>query len=432
MGKSKVDKSRFAIEPGARPKVLGVVLAGGEGRRLAPLTTHRAKPAVPFGGNYRIIDFVLSNFVNSGIHRVKVLTQYKSDSLLSHLARNWQLSSIVGQYIEPVPAQQRLGKQWFRGSADALFQSFNVVDDEGPDFVCVFGGDHIYKMDVRQMLASHIQHDAHVTVAAIPVPLEEAKSFGVLSVDDRGMMLGFEEKPQAPRAMPTRPGWALVSMGNYIFDRDVLHDVLSADHEDRESVHDFGRNVLPRLLETQRVHVYDFLNNEIPGTGCKERGYWRDVGTIEAYYEANMDLASVDPVLNLYNQRWPIRGAVSSQPPAKFVFADEEGERRGIATDSLVSHGCIISGGRLERSLLFPGVRINSYSVVQSSILMDGVDVGRHCRIKRAVIDKGVAVPPKSEIGFDLEADRKRFHVSETGIVIVPKGYTFVGGAKER
>jgi glucose-1-phosphate adenylyltransferase len=409
---------------GVGPMILGVVLAGGEGRRLWPLTEDRAKPAVPVGGTYRIIDFVLSNFVNSGIHRIKVLTQYKSDSLLGHLSKGWRLSSLVGHYVEAVPAQQRLGKQWFQGSADAMFQSLNVVADEDPDFVCVFGGDHIYRMDMRQMLGYHVEKDAELTVAAIPVPLQQAREFGIIEVDVNGRMVGFQEKPEQPKEMPGRPGMALASMGNYIFDPDVLRDALARDAQ-QESQHDFGRNILPMLFPSTRVYVYDFNTNEVPGTEEDERGYWRDVGTIEAYWAANMDLVSIKPVLNLYNQRWPIRAALKPRPPAKFVFADASGDRMGIATDSLVSPGCIISGGRIDRSILFPEVRINSFSFVEESVLFEGISVGRYCRIRRAIVDKGVEIPPRTEIGHDLERDRKRFHVSKEGIVVVPKGFKF-------
>jgi glucose-1-phosphate adenylyltransferase len=407
-----------------RHKTLAVVLAGGEGRRLWPLTAERAKPAVPFGGTFRIIDFVLSNFVNSGVHRIKVLTQYKCDSLLTHLSKGWRLSAMLDHYVEPVPAQQRLGKRWFEGSADALYQSLNVVRDEDPDFVFVFGGDHIYRMDVQQMLAYHIDRQAELTVAAVPVLAAEAREFGICEVDETGRMLGFQEKPEEPKEMPDRPGWVLASMGNYIFDPDVLKDALTRDAQ-QDSAHDFGRNILPMLYPSSRVFVYNFMDNEIPGMQEDERGYWKDVGTIESYFRANMDLISVKPVLNLYNQRWPIRTELEPRPPAKFVFADRSGDRLGVATDSLVSPGCIISGGRIDRSILFPDVRINSFSYVEESLLFDGVNVGRYCRIRRAIIDKGLDIPPRTEIGHDPETDRKRFHVSKDGIVVVPKGYRF-------
>lgn len=406
------------------PKVLGVVLAGGEGRRLWPLTAERAKPAVPFGGTFRIVDFVLSNLVNSGIHRIKVLIQYKSDSLLGHLSKGWRLSSMVDHYVEVVPAQQRMGKHWFHGSADAMYQSLNVVRDENPDLVCVFGGDHIYKMDVRQMLAFHNEREAELTVAAVPVPAERSRGFGIIEVDEEGRMIGFQEKPAVPKEIPGQPGWVLASMGNYIFDPDVLENALQRDAE-QDSAHDFGKNILPMLCSSARVYVYNFQHNRIPNTDEDEQGYWRDVGTIESYWEANMDLVRVKPVLNLYNEAWPILTAMRTRPPAKFVFSDHAGDRMGIATDSLVSPGCIISGGRIDRSVLFPGVRINSFSYVEESVLFDGVSVGRYSRIRRAIIDKGVEIPPRTEIGHDLDRDRKHYHVSDGGIVVIRKGHRF-------
>jgi glucose-1-phosphate adenylyltransferase len=406
------------------PKVLGVVLAGGEGRRLWPLTAERAKPAVPFGGTFRIIDFVLSNLVNSGIHRIKVLIQYKSDSLLEHLSKGWRLSAMLDHYVEVVPAQQRLGKHWFHGSADALYQSLNVVKDEDPDLICVFGGDHIYKMDVRQMLIYHLDRAAELTVAAVPVPAARARGFGIIEVNEEGRMIGFQEKPEHPREMPGRPGWVLASMGNYVFDPDVLTEALTRDAQE-DTAHDFGKNILPMLYPTSKVYVYNFFENVIAGMEEDERGYWRDVGTIESYWEANMDLVRVKPVLNMYNEEWPIRTAVRMRPPAKFVFSDQAGDRMGIATDSLVSPGCIISGGRIDRSVLYPGVRINSFSYVEESVLFDRVTVGRYSRIRRAIIDKGVDIPPRTEVGFDPERDRQLYHVSDTGIVVIQKGHRF-------
>jgi glucose-1-phosphate adenylyltransferase len=406
--------------------VLSVVLAGGEGRRLWPLTLDRAKPAVPIGGRYRLIDFVLSNLVNSGLFKIKVLTQYKSDSLNTHLARGWRLSSMLGQYLEPVPAQQRTGKEWFRGSADALWQSLNIITDEDPDLVAVFGGDHIYKMDIRQMVDQHLDKRADVTVAAIPVPSSEASPFGIIEQAPDGEIRSFQEKPNHPKEIPGRPGWALASMGNYIFSTAALVDELRRDQE-VEGAHDFGRNILPSVVGKRRVFVYDFSKNEVPGVTGAERGYWRDVGTIDAYWKANLDFVQVQPPFDLYNERWPIHAAVPKpMPPAKFVFADERGAeghpRMGVATDSLVSEGCIISGGRIDRCVLSPGVRINSYSHVEESILMDEVSIGRHARVRRAIIDKGVNVPAHAEIGFDPNEDRRRFHLSDEGIVVVQKG----------
>lgn len=406
---------------GSTPHTLAIVLAGGEGRRLWPLTAERAKPAVPIGGLYRLIDFVLSNLVNSGFLKIKVLTQYKSDSLNLHISRGWQLGALLGHYVDPVPAQQRLGKEWFRGSADALWQSLNVIEEEGPDHVIVFGGDHMYKMDVRQMIEHHLACDADVTVSAVPVPVADATSFGVLALENGGRIVGFDEKPTRPREMPGRPGWALASMGNYIFRASTLVDALRADQEDEDSSHDFGKNILPTLVRGgARAYAYDFTRNEIPGQPDHEHGYWRDVGTIYSYWQANMDLLAVTPTFDLYNPRWPIRTFAPPLPPAKFVFADEEHARMGIATDSLVCHGCIISGGRIDRTILGPSARINSYAHVEESILFDGVNVGRHARLRRVIVDKNVVIPPGIEIGYDPEADARRFHVQD-GIVVIPK-----------
>ena len=414
---------------GPAPHVLALVLAGGEGRRLWPLTADRAKPSVPIAGRYRLIDFVLSNFVNSGLLKIKVLTQYKSDSLNSHIARGWRLPAFLDYYVEVVPAQQRTGRDWFKGSADAIYQSLNVITDEQPDHVCVFGGDHLYKMDVRQMLDLHLERAADATVAVIPVPVAQASAFGVLEVSEEGRVLSFEEKPAHPREMAGRPGFALASMGNYIFATGVLVDELSRDATGaEESAHDFGRNILPDMVARGRaVYAYDFALNEIAGSHPNERAYWRDVGTIFAYWQANMDLTQVVPTFDLYNPRWPIRTWTRSLPPAKFVFADPGmggHARMGIATDSLVSEGCIISGGRIDRCVLSPMVRVNSFAHVEESVLLDEVDVGRHARIRRAIIDKGVHIPSGVEIGFDPELDARRF-TSADGIVVVPKGYQF-------
>lgn len=406
-------------------KNLVMVLAGGEGRRLFPLTRDRAKPAVPFGGHYRIIDFVLSNFVNSGFFNIKVLTQFKSQSLNKHISSGWRLSSTLGHYIDTVPAQMRTGESWFKGTADAIYQNINIIEDENPDLVFVFGGDHIYKMDVRQMHQYHLQKDADVTIATVPYPVEEAAgNFGIAVVDQDWRIAAFQEKPKNPISIPDKPGMALVSMGNYIFKKDVLVQALKGDAK-KEGDHDFGKNIMPEIIKTHKVYAYDFSNNVWPGIEEKERGYWRDVGTIDSYYEANMDLINVSPQLNLYNDLWPLRTAPAYLPPAKFVFANIEEQRIGYATDSIISEGCIISGGKVHSSILSPGVRINSYSQVEQSILMDGVNVGRHTKIRRAVIDKDVDVPPNLEIGFDIEADKKRFFVSEKGIVVVPKKAKF-------
>ena len=399
---------------------LAMILAGGQGERLKPLTNDRAKPAVPFGGRYRIIDFVLSNFINSGFYRIKILTQFKSDSLNKHLARGWQLSPRFGLYIDPVPAQMRTGSTWYKGTADAIFQNLNIVREVNPDHVCIFGGDHIYRMDVRQMLNFHIEKKADLTIAAIPKPIELAKQYGVIEVDESWKIIGFEEKPKNPKPIPGRPDMALASMGNYIFNREPLIDWVTEDAE-KETAHDFGKNIITSNYQNNRVMAYDFSTNIIPGSEEGERGYWHDVGTLDEYLEASMELVDVSPVFNLYNPKWPVHTFNQPQPPAKFVFADKENERIGQATDSLVSEGCIISGGRIHRCVLSPGVRINSFATVEESILMKGVNVGRHCKIKRAIIDKYVDIPPNTEIGYNLEEDKKRFHVTDSGIVVISK-----------
>jgi glucose-1-phosphate adenylyltransferase len=403
-------------------QVLVMVLAGGEGKRLYPLTLDRAKPAVPFGGRYRIIDIVLSNFVNSGLARIKVLTQYKSASLEEHIARVWRLSPILDQFIEAIPAQQRTGKSWFRGSADAVYQCQHVISDERPELVAIFGGDHVYKMDVRQMIAWHEEKGAEATVAAIPVPRHEARDFGVIEVDAQGRIIAFHEKVENPPSMPNNPDLCLASMGNYIFRPDVLVHELGADQEIEASRHDFGHDILPRMVQKGAVvYAYDFATNVVPGEDRYGAGYWRDIGTIDAYWEAQMDLIEIHPHFSLYNRRWPIRTGVTHDPPAKFVFRDEAQARVGIATDSLVSHGCIISGGRIHRSVLGIGCRINSFSEVEESVLFEGVRVGRHAKIRRAIIDKDVEIPQGTVIGFDAEADRKRFFVTDNGLVVIPK-----------
>lgn len=402
-------------------RILAMILAGGEGKRLWPLTDERAKPAVPFGGRYRIIDFVLSNFVNSGIHRIKVVTQYKSDSLLKHLFRTWNRFAGFGGFVEPVPPQQNLSKDWYSGSVDAILQNLNIIDDEHPDLVAVFGGDHVYKMDVRQMVDFHLEKGAAATVAAIPVPRDRAKRFGCIATDESNRMIGFVEKPDDPPEMPNRPGWSLASMGNYLFDPEVLTRECRADAERAGSKHDFGGDLIPSLYQREPIYVYDFQTNTVPGESEDARGYWVDIGTIEAYYEASMDLVSVSPSFNLYNRSWKIKTFESAEPPAKFVFADQERKRIGIATDSMVCEGCIISGGHLERSLLSHGVRINSFAHVSESVLFEGVNVGRHCRIRRAIVDKGVDIPEGTTIGYDEDEDRRRFFVSDDGVVVVPK-----------
>jgi glucose-1-phosphate adenylyltransferase len=405
-------------------RILVMILAGGEGRRLGPLTTDRAKPAVPFGGRYRIIDIVLSNFVNSGLTRIKVLTQYKSASLEEHIARAWRLSPMLDSYIETIPAQQRTGLSWYKGSADAVFQCMHVIRDEDPDHVCIFGGDHVYKMEVRQMLLEHLHKGADITVAGIPVPKAEASAFGVIEVDVDGRIIAFHEKVADPPEIPGKPGMCLASMGNYIFRTSRLTDVVTRDAVVDASAHDFGRDIVPRMVaEGMRCYVYDYRENRVPGEDPEGEtaGYWRDIGTVDAYFEAQMDLVSVKPSFNLYNNRWPIRTGFSHDPPAKFVFRDEANARVGVATESLVSHGCIISGGRINRSVLAPRCRINSFSSVDECVLFENVHIGRHVRVRRAIIDKDVEIPAGTEIGYDLEADKKRWFVSEGGIVVIPK-----------
>jgi len=402
-------------------RALAIILAGGEGKRLFPLTRDRVKSAVPFGGAYRIIDFVLSNFVNSGLYKIKVLTQYKSHSLNTHLSRGWRLSPLLDQYVDPVPAQMRRGPHWFQGTGDAVYQNLNLILDDNPDFVCVFSGDHIFKMNISQMIEAHIQRNAQVTVSAIPVPIEEASSFGIVGMDSSGMATSFIEKPKNPAHMPGDPKMSLVSMGNYVFNTRLLIDVLTKDAQNKDSNHDFGKDILPKLTREGMVHVYDFSQNTIPGMTDLEQGYWKDIGQLDAYWQTHMDLVSVSPAFNLYNPNWVIRTYRPQVPPAKFVFADEENRRIGVATDSIVSGGCIISGGQIDRSILSPSVRINSYSRVSESILFDNVDIGRYSRINRAIIEKGVRIPPHTVIGEDPVEDRKRFHLSDSGIVVVTR-----------
>ncbi len=401
-------------------QVLVMILAGGEGRRLGPLTLDRAKPAVPFGGRYRIVDVVLSNFVNSGYTRIKVLTQYKSASLEEHIARAWRLSPMLDSYIETIPAQQRTGKSWFKGSADAVFQCQHVISDDEPELVCIFGGDHIYKMDVRQMIAAHIEKRADVTVAAVPIPLDEARSFGVMEVDDEFRIRAFHEKVQSPPPMPGKPDLALASMGNYVFNTKVLLECLAEDAARESSRHDFGHDILPMMVERgQRVFGYDFQTNDVPGE--LSNSYWRDIGTVDAYFDAHMDLVRIKPQFNLYNRHWPIRTGITHDPPAKFVFRDEVHDRIGTATESIVSLGCIISGGRIHRTVLGSRCRVNSFSEVEESVLLENVNVGRHAKIRRAIIDKDVEIPANARIGYDLDRDRTRWYVSEGGVVVVPK-----------
>jgi glucose-1-phosphate adenylyltransferase len=402
------------------PNVLGMIMAGGEGSRLHPLTNDRAKPAVYFGGKYRIIDFVLNNFINSGIFKIKVLTQFKSDSLIKHLTAGWNLNRMLGQYIDPVPAQMRTGKNWYMGTADAVFQNFNLIEDENPDYVAVFGADHIYKMDISQMLDFHRHAGAVATVVAIPKPVEEASSFGIIEVDPDGRMIGFEEKPKNPKTIPGNPRMVLVSMGNYIFNRKFLVRELFNDAALSGSSHDFGKDVIPKIFHNYPIYVWDFSNNRIPGETPQQNVYWKDVGSLDAYFEANMTLRDVVPEINLYNEAWPIRTAPGQSPPAKFVFSGEPPEKRkGEALDSILSGGCIISGGKVIRSILSRGVRVHSLAVVEDSIIFPDVQISEKAHIRRTIIDRGVQIKPSERIGFDIEEDRKRFTVSDSGIVVI-------------
>jgi len=398
--------------------ILAMILAGGKGERLHPLTIHRAKPAVPFGGIYRIIDFTLSNCINSGIRKIAVLPQYKSLSLDKHLRMAWNLfSGELNEYIISVPPQQRVGEKWYQGTADAIYQNIYMIEKDAPEHVLVLAGDHIYKMDYAEMFRFHKENKADATVAAIETPRTSAADFGIVEVDNNGRIIGFEEKPKDPRPIPGRPDMAFASMGIYLFNTKTLLEYLKSDAL-RDTAHDFGKNVIPQMMRNARVCAYNFKDEN-----KKEAKYWRDVGTIDAYWEANKDLVSVDPLLNLYDKAWPIRTYQAQNPPAKFVFAQEKkGGRLGIALDSIVAHGCIVSGGRVQNSVLSPNVRVNSYSEVHDSILMENVDIGRHCRIRRAIIDKDVVIPPETEIGYNREEDKKRYHVTPSGIVVIAKG----------
>ena len=395
-------------------------MAGGQGTRLDPLTRERAKPAVPFGGKYRIVDFVLSNMVNSQIYSIYLMVQWRSQSLIEHLKDGWQFGRILhDHFIIPVPAQMRLGESWYQGTADAIFQNLNLIDDFKPDLVAVFGADHIYRMDIQQMIAFHVDRKASVTVATLPVTLEEASQFGVLDVDSGLRVFGFDEKPQNPRPMPGAPGKCLASMGNYLFDPQVLRAALIEDSQDRNSRHDFGHNLIPTLIDRVPVYAYNFMTNRIRGDSEENLSYWRDVGTIDSYYEANMDLRDAKPHLNLYNPFWPLRTAYYNQPPAKFVFNEES--RRGVSVHSVISEGCIISGGAVRNSVLGRSVFVHSYSEIDDSVVMDYCNIGRYARIRRAIIDKNVHIAEGDVIGYDLEQDRKRFTVTDSGIVVIPK-----------
>jgi glucose-1-phosphate adenylyltransferase len=402
----------------ARAKVLGIVLAGGEGKRLWPLTADRAKPAVPFGGSFRLIDFVLSNLVNAGLWKICVLTQYKSHSLDKHISTTWRMSTMLGNYVTPVPAQQRLGPRWYTGSADAIYQSLNLVNDESPDYLVVFGADHVYRMDPEQMIADHIASGAEATVAGIRVPRVEATAFGVIQTAADGHRIAdFLEKPTDPPAVPDDPDVAYASMGNYVFTTSALVDALRVDAADTSSVHDMGGSIIPMFVDKGTANVYDFARNKVPGATDRDRGYWRDVGTIDSYYDAHMDLISVHPIFNLYNSEWPIHTQLPSLPPAKFV-------QNGSARESMIGAGSILSGCNVERSVIASNVRIHSGAQVTGSVIMSGTDIGRGAVVRNAILDKHVIVPAGARIGVDADIDRARFDVTESGITVVGKGVT--------
>lgn len=399
-----------------RANVLGIVLAGGEGKRLWPLTADRAKPAVPFGGSFRLIDFVLSNMINAGLWKICVLTQYKSHSLDKHITTTWRMSTMLGNYVTPVPAQQRLGPRWYTGSADAIYQSLNLVYDEKPDYLVVFGADHVYRMDPAQMVADHIASGAEATVAGIRVPREEATAFGVIRTGADGQSIAdFLEKPSDPPAVPDDPDVAYASMGNYVFSTDALVDMLRVDAADSSSIHDMGGSIIPMFVDKGTANVYDFARNEVPGSTNRDRGYWRDVGTIDSFYDAHMDLISVHPIFNLYNSQWPIHSLPPTLPPAKFV-------QGGTAQESMIGPGSILSGCTVSRSIIAPSVRIHTDASVEGSVVMAGTNIGRGAVVRNAIVDKHVEVPPGATIGVDLEKDKAVFNVTESGITVVGKG----------
>jgi len=398
-------------------RLLAVVLAGGEGKRLKPLTSERAKPAVPFGGRYRIIDFTLSNCINSDIRKILILSQYKSDSLERHLRQSWNIFHYeLGEYIFSIPPQQRVSKHWYQGTCDAIYQNIYTMESINPKYVIILSGDHIYKMNYAEMLDFHIGKNADMTIATIETPIEEAQEFGIMEVNNDLKIVDFQEKPKNPKSLPHDSKYAMASMGIYIFNTDTLFRMVHEDSK-HKTEHDFGKNIIPRMLkEKLEIYAYNFKDEN-----KKVAKYWRDVGTIKAYWEANMDLISVDPCFNMYDKEWPIRSFHCQAPPAKTVFAKEREKRMGVALDSLVCNGCIISGGRVEKSVLSPNVRVNSYSTVENSVIFSDVDIGRHAKIKNTIIDKGVKIAPYETIGYDLEKDRERYFVSDSGIVVIPK-----------
>lgn len=393
-------------------KTMALVLAGGRGSRLHQLTDWRAKPSVPFGGKFRIIDFPLSNCINSGIRRIAVLTQYKADSLIKHLVNGWGfLRGEFGEFIDIIPAQQRTGGDWYLGTADAVYQNIDIIRNRGPEYIVILAGDHVYKMDYGQMLAYHANNDADLTIGCLEVSLQEATAFGVMHVDDNSQVKAFVEKPENPPSIPGREGTALASMGIYIFNAAFLYEQLIKDADTAGSTRDFGHDIIPGIIDKYRVYAYPFLDMQ------GGQAYWRDVGTIDSFWETNMELVSVDPKMNLYDQTWPIWTYQQQDPPAKFVFDNDK--RRGMAVDSTISGGCVISGATVRRSLLFSNVRVNSYSTVEDSVVLPHVNIGRHCRIKKAILDKGCDIPEGTIIGEDAEQDAKRFSVSPGGVVLV-------------
>ena len=407
----------------AAPKVLAIVLAGGEGNRLKPLTAHRAKPAVPFGGIYRLVDFALSNLVNSHYLHIVVLTQYKSHSLDRHISKTWRMSALLGNYVAPVPAQQRVGKHWYLGSADAIFQCLNIIEDERPDIVVVVGADHVYRMDFSQMVDAHIASGAELTVAAIRQPIALATEFGVIDTDPATpeKIRAFLEKPADPVGLADSPGEILASMGNYVVNADALVEAVTRDAENLDSRHDMGGDIVPYFVDRGTAGVYDFIRNDVPGSTDRDRDYWRDVGTIDSYYDANKDLISVTPVFNLYNHEWPLHTGYVGLPPAKFVHAGAG--RLGHAADSIVSPGVLISGATVVGSVLSPGVHLHSWAAVSDSVLLDDVQVHRHAQVHRAIVDKNVTIKERARVGLNKEEDRARgFTVTDSGITVVPKG----------
>jgi len=400
--------------------VLTVILAGGKGSRLEPLTRDRAKPAVPFGGVYRIVDFALSNCLNSGLRKIQMLTQYKAQSLDRHVNLGWQryFCRELGEFIDVVPPQQRIDEQWYQGTADAVYQNIYALEKHRPDYVVILAGDHIYKMNYARMIDFHIENGADLTVGALRATVEEAKAFGVMEINADQRILGFEEKSQTPKTMPGDDQHCLASMGIYVFSANFLFEQLCRDATKKTSAHDFGRNIIPSVIDTHRIFAFPFRDENRKGDA-----YWRDVGTLDSYFEANMDLVHIDPQLNIYDEEWPLRTYQPNLPPPKFVFAGQVGaDRRGSALDSIVCAGSIISGGEVERCILGPSVRVNSFSSVEDSILFEGVNIGRHARVRRAIIDKGVHIPAEAEIGFDTELDRRRgFTISPGGVVVIAK-----------